>query len=257
VKSHRAIIEAGPGIIRRLCCGTAIVDDDTPSEIAGAALDGIDDQVALVDGHPATVNSLWGAALRSATCAPANGAVIVHPSWWPSSRIRVVTAAAANVGDGMLARPRSWLLTQATDAERDATVVVEIAERLVAITAPEVVAVPRCDEPRPVADDVARVIARIAAVSAVLVDAPSTVNGASTLATLIADAVRRSGPAVVEIDDGRLRRLARSAASVPDEKEAPPSPGSPGRSRTRALTGLAGTAVALTLLGPAMAAVVT
>jgi type VII secretion-associated protein (TIGR03931 family) len=257
VKAHRTIIEAGPGAIRRLCCGTGSVDEGETSEIASAALDGIDDQLALVGGRPESVDSLWRTALRSVTCAPADGTVVVHPSWWPSARISVVTAAAADVADGMLARPRSWLLTQATDAQRDTTVVVEIAERLVAITAAEVVAIPRCDGPRAVADDVARVIARNAAAAVVLIDAPSAVTGASAIATLIADAIRSSGRAVVEIDDGRLRRLARAAAAVPDTTARPTSSGSPRRSRKRAVTGLAGAAVVLAVAGPAMAASVT
>jgi hypothetical protein len=39
-------------------------------------------------------------------------------------------------------RPRSWLLTQASDAQHEATAVVEIAERLVVITGAERVAIP-------------------------------------------------------------------------------------------------------------------
>ncbi|HYQ35460.1 MAG TPA: type VII secretion-associated protein, partial [Mycobacterium sp.] len=217
MKAHRAIVEAGPGTVRRLCCGTVTVADGETSEVVSAALDAVDDQVALVGGRPVTVSSLWSAALRSVTCAPSDGTVIVHPSWWSSSRVAVITAAAATVADGVLTRPRSWLLTQATDAEREETAVVEITERLVVITAAEVVAVPRGDEPRPVAEEVARAIARIAAVAVVLVDAPSTVTGAPTLAALIADAVGSSGQAVVQIDDARLRSLAQSAMSVADE----------------------------------------
>ena len=259
MKAHRAIVEAGPGTVRRLCCGTVTVADGETSEVVSAALDAVDDQVALVGGRPVTVSSLWSAALRSVTCAPSDGTVIVHPSWWSSSRVAVITAAAATVADGVLTRPRSWLLTQATDAEREETAVVEITERLVVITAAEVVAVPRGDEPRPVAEEVARAIARTAAVAVVLVDAPSTVTGAPTLAALIADAVGSSGQAVVQIDDARLKRLAQSAMSVPGEPLEPHSAASPGgvRSRTRVVTGLAGAAVVLTVLVPAISAVVT
>ena len=69
--------------------------------------------------------------------------VVVHPSWWSSSRVGLVTAAAKTLADDVLARPRSWLLRQASNAEPEATVVVEIAERLVAIAGAEVVAMPR------------------------------------------------------------------------------------------------------------------
>jgi type VII secretion-associated protein (TIGR03931 family) len=259
VKAHSAIVEAGPGTIRRLCCGTGTIADGDTSEVVSAALHAVDDQVALVGGRPVTVSSLWSTALRSATCAPSNGMVIVHPSWWSSSRVSVVTAAAATVADGVLARPRSWLLTQVIDAEREATAVVEITERLVVITAAEVVAIPRGDEPRPIAEEVARMIARTAAGAVVLVDASSTVTGAPTLAALIADAIRSSGQVVVEIDDARLRRLAQSAKSVPDEPSEPHSSASSGgvRSRMRAVTRLAGAAVVLAVLAPAISAVVT
>ena len=184
------------------------------SEIIAAALDAIDDQVALVGERPVAVDSLWGAALRSVSCAHCNGrdSSCIRRGG-PSSRVGVVTAAAATVADDVLARPRSWLLTQASDAEPEATVVVEIAERLVAISGAvagaEVVAVPRRAEPQLVAEEVASTVAGMAA-AVVLIDAPSTVAGAPALATLIADAVRRSGR------DGRAnrRRPAGPAGSV-------------------------------------------
>ena len=75
---------------------------------------------------------------------------------------------------------------------RKLPVVVEIAERLVAVAGAEVVAVPRRAEPRLVAEEVARSIAGMTP-AVVLIDAPSTVAGAAALAALIADAVRLSG----------------------------------------------------------------
>jgi type VII secretion-associated protein (TIGR03931 family) len=94
--------------------------------------------------------------------------------------------------------------------------------------------------------------------AAVLIDAPSGVAGASALATGIAGAVRRGGRAVVEIGDARLLRLARSALSVPDEPSTPRGIGSSAgvRSRARVVTGLAGTAIVLAALSPAITAVV-
>jgi type VII secretion-associated protein (TIGR03931 family) len=183
--------------------------------------------------------------------------VLVHPSWWPSTRVGAVTAAAATVADDVLARPRSWLLSQASGAQHEATVVVEIAERLVAITGAERVAIPRTAQPHRVAAEVAGMITGIAA-AAVVVDAPSTVVGAPALGTLIADAVRGCGRGVVEIDDSRLRRLAQSALSVPDEPSAPSvTVGSGGvRSRARLVLGLAGAALVLTALSLAVSAVV-
>ena len=254
----QAIIEVGPGTIRRLCCGTGEVDYDT-SEIVREALGAIDDRVALVAGRPVGVDSLWCAALRSLKCASCSGLVLVHPSWWPSARVGVVTAAAKTLADDVVARPRSWLLTQASAAECEATVVVEIAERLVVITGAQVVAIPRRAEPHPVAEEAAAVIVGMTrhTSTVVLIDAPGTVTGAPALAALIAGAVRGSDRTVVEIGDARLPGLARSALSVPGEPCEPrAATGVAGaRSRGRRISGLAGAAVVLTALPPAISAV--
>jgi type VII secretion-associated protein (TIGR03931 family) len=190
---------------------------------------------------------------------------LVHPSWWPSSRVGVVTAAAQALADDVLARPRSWLLTRASDEEREATVVVEIAERLVVLSGPEVVAVPRSVEPAPaveVAKEAATVIAGMTRdmAAVVLIDAPSTVAGAPALATSIAGAMRRGGQTVVVIDDAGLTRLGRSAWPVPDAPSEPRlTAGAHGvRSRprmSRMSGGLVGAGVALTVLAPAVTAV--
>ncbi|OBF60271.1 type VII secretion-associated protein [Mycobacterium sp. 852002-50816_SCH5313054-b] len=248
---HRAVLEAGPGTIRRLCCGTGKVADEDLCEVVREALAAVDDRVALVDGRPVAVDSLWRAALRSMKCANGDGLVVVHPSWWPSSRVDRVTRAAKNLGDNALARPRSWLLRRAPEAQSDAgaVVVVEIAERLVAITGAEVAAIPRVAEAHSVAEEVATVIAGMTA-AAILIDAPSTVSGAPALAALIADAVRESGRAAVEIGDARLARLAQSAASLPDEARgsAVNAETRGVRSRARTAGGLAAAALVLTAL---------
>jgi len=256
---HRALIEAGPGTIRRLCCATGGAADDDTSEIIREALAAIDDRVALVGGRPVTVDSLWRAALRSVKCANCNGLVVVHPSWWPSARVGVVTAAAESLADDVLARRRSWLLARASTDERtegDAPVVVEIAERLVVITGAEVVAIPRGAGPHLAVEEAARSITAMTgtASAVVLIDAPSTVTGAPALAALIAGAVRRSGLAAVEIDDARLPGLARSALPVPSEPCVTVDADRP-RSRARIISGLAGAAVVLTAFPLAISAV--
>jgi type VII secretion-associated protein (TIGR03931 family) len=271
--THRAVIEAGPGAIRRLCCGTSMVVDVEMSEINAAALAAIDDHVALVDERPVSVASLWRDALRSLDRGNADAPktmVVVHPSWWPASRVGVVTAAAktgANGVDhlnGIVARPRSWLLTQASNAAPEATVVVEIAERLVSITGDlhegEVVAVPRRTETQPIAEEAEELASVIAAISrgttsVVLIDAPSTVAGATAVATLIAAAMRdaNSGRAVVVIDDARLPLLVRAAQSPQDEPSGPAAGASDVRSRAWKLSGLAAAGVVLAAAVPAVA----
>jgi type VII secretion-associated protein (TIGR03931 family) len=255
--AHRAVIETGPGTIRRLCCATSGVADDDISEIIGEALSAIDDRVGLVGGRPVTVDSLWRSALRAAICTDCDGLVLVHPSWWPPARVGVVTAAATTLTDDVLAHSRSWLLTRASDARREATVVIEIAERLVVITGTEPVAISRCAQTHLVVEEVADIVAGIEA-AVVLVDAPSTVAGASALGTAIAVAVRRAGLAVVEIGDARLPGLARSALSVLVEPSKPRCTGTSGvfRSRTRVVLGVAGAAIVLAALLPVISAVV-
>lgn len=223
MSEHPAIIEAGPGTIRRICCGTGSVADDEMANIVRAALDAIDDRVALVGERPAAVNALWEAALRSATRGHCDGMVVVHPSWWPVSRVGVVSEAATGVSSRTRTRTRTSLLRRASGSAPEATVVVEIAERLVAVTATEVTAVPRTAEPRSVAQDVAGVVAAMAP-EAVLIDTPSTVAGAPALAALIADAVRGGGdniPDLLEITDVRLARLARSTYLAAAEPAVP------------------------------------
>jgi type VII secretion-associated protein (TIGR03931 family) len=247
VSAHRTVIEAGPGAIRRLCCGTGVIAD---AETASAALGSIDDPVALVDGHPVAVDSLWRTVLRSLDCGSRDGVIVVHPSWWSVSRVGVVTAAARTQ---VVGRPRSWLLRHVVT---EATVV-EIAERLVAITGDEVVAVPRVAKPGVVAEEVAGVVAGTRG-EVVLIDAPKTVAAAAALARLIASAVRASGIGrrAVQIDDARLPRLARTALSVrPVDAAAEPrcSAGVGGaRSGSRRLAGVAAAGVVLASVAPAV-----
>ena len=160
MSSHRAMIEAGPGIVRRLCCGTEVFAD---TAVSAAALAGIDDPVALVDGRPVAVESLWRSMLQSLCCGSSAGVTVVHPSWWPPTRVGLVSAAAqalvSNPND-VVARPRSWLLGRASsDLAADENVIVEIGERLVAVVGAGIQAVPRRPEPAQVAKGVADVIA--------------------------------------------------------------------------------------------------
>jgi type VII secretion-associated protein (TIGR03931 family) len=225
MSGHRAIIEAGPGEIRRLCCGPSMAADANASEIRDAALHAIDDRVGLVEGRPVAVDALWSAALRSLDCATdgaGNRTVVVHPSWWSSSRVGVVTAAAKSLPGDVSVRPRSWLLSQASNADPEAMVVVEIAERVVAIVGAETVGVLRRVRQGLVAEEVATVIGEMSSgtTAVVLIDVPSTVAEAPGLAAAIASEVRNSGQRAVEIDATRLSRLASSArTALPNQSE--------------------------------------
>lgn len=257
MNGHHAIIAAGPGMIHRLCCAASTVAD-AKSEIRHAALNAIDDQVALVDGLPVAVDRLWRSGLRSLDCANpgARGAIrIVHPSWWPSSRVDVVAAAAAAVSDDVRVHPRSWLVRRVSKAEPEVPVV-EIAERLVAIVGDDLVAVARSAEPQAVAEEVVGLVAEMTcgATATVLIDVPDSVTGARELATLLAGGLRGRGHKIVRVDDARLSRLALSATS---DIMLPPRPGDDARrvgSRVRLVGGLAAATVVLAATVPAIAA---
>jgi type VII secretion-associated protein (TIGR03931 family) len=259
VSGHRAVIATGPGRISRLCCDPGMIDDDT-AEMLHAALDAIDDHVALVGGRPLAVDSLWRSALRSLRCGNLNAQKdiqVVHPSWWPSSRVGVVAAAAKTLSDDVQVRPRSWLLRQATNEQ--AAVVVEIAERLVAIADDDVVAIPRRGEHHCVAEEVADLVAEITEGKAatVLIDVPAAVSGAQALAALIAAGVHRRGHRAVAVDDARLSRLTVSATCRAQDEVPRPQSGADSRrvrSRGRTLGGLAAAAVVLAATVPAISA---
>ncbi|WP_407689291.1 type VII secretion-associated protein [Mycobacterium sp. HUMS_1102779] len=248
MSAHLAIIEAGPGTVRRLCCAA---DGSAATKVTAAALGAIDDPVALVGERPVGVDALWRAALRSALCPEAGEAlVLVHPSWWSPARIGVVSAAAGTLAADVRARPRSWLLARAATG---AAAVVEITERLVVITGAEVVAIPRATRRHRLAEEVAAVLA--GTTGTVVLDAPGGVTGAAALAKSIAEAARGGGRAVVHVDDVRLARLARSIepapARAPRNRVARSGGGSGPRARLRA--GFTAAAVVLAAAAPAVA----
>jgi type VII secretion-associated protein (TIGR03931 family) len=261
VSEHHAVIATGPGVIRRLCCQTGPVEEKV-SEMLDAALDAVDDQVALVDGLPVTVDSLWRDALRSLYCGKANGQrsiQLIHPSWWTSSRVDVVTKAATKLCDDVRVRPRSWLVRQASQAEPETVVVVEIAERLVSIVGNGAVAVARAEEPQSVVEEIARRAFEMCSgtTTTVLIDVPGAVVGAQTLAAMIAGMMRRNGQRVTEIDDARLSRLAMSIADTAHgELPLPRVPVTAGRvwPRVRVIGGLAASGVVLAATVPAILA---
>jgi type VII secretion-associated protein (TIGR03931 family) len=252
---HRAVIEVGPAIVRRLCCGTELPAD---AAMSAAALGAIDDPVALVDGRPVAVESLWRSVLRSLECGSSAGVTVVHPSWWAPTRVQLVGAAAkASVrdADDVEVQPRSWLVGRASpDSATDEKVVVEIGERLVAIVGAGIQAVHRRSEPQLVAQDVADVIAGMTRGTSpvVLIDTPSQIAGATALAAAIADAVRDTARRVLHIDGARLPALARLPGATPSpERSGPRSVAAASvRSRRRKLagTGAAGAVLAVLVL---------
>lgn len=207
MSGHRAVIEAGPATIRRLCC------DAAESTHAAAALDWIDDPVGLVDGQPVAVSELLREAL--ACPPPVESVEVIHPSWWPVRRVQLLIAAAPS--DEVATRPRSRLLFDTFGA----AVVVEIAARLVAVVGSgtdsgigEITAEPRIGSPDEVADAVSRRVS--AAVrdhrAVVVIDAPAGVACAAVLATMI-DQRLRPGVRVIVVDALPAGRIVEPAAT--------------------------------------------
>jgi type VII secretion-associated protein (TIGR03931 family) len=202
------VVEVGPGAIRRLCCGAEEIVDN---ELANAALESIDDTMTLIDFQPVAVETLWQTVLASVDCGVGETATVVHPSWWAPARLDVVSAAWQIVVGEVVMRPRSWLLAQASPSESPhATLVVEIADSFVVISGATVVAETRRSDVRGLVDAVVCSILEMAPGSAetVVIDAPSTVNGANSLAAMIAEKLRDGHMTAMQVDDNRLRELA-------------------------------------------------
>jgi type VII secretion-associated protein (TIGR03931 family) len=177
--------------------------------VARTALDGIDDPVVLVDGIPRSTESLWRSVLQSVLDSAHTSLAVVHPSWWPSARVRVIGCAAGGVMSDVVTRRRSEVLADV------GTVVVEIADLFVVITGTEVVAERRDGEADRVAENVARVVVSQPA-RAVRIDAPTVIGGAAELARVIADRVRKADAELVVtvIEDAEFSDVAVRACSA-------------------------------------------
>lgn len=243
-----AIVETGPATIRRLDCATTHVD----AEMVADALDAVDDEVVVVGERPVTVESLWHTVLRSVLGGCQGSVAVVHPSWWATSRVDVIKAAAGQLADSVTMRPRSSLLVRASPNPPHTTVIVEIASRMVVIIAATVGAEPRRGQPASVAEAVTRVIAATAPpMAAVVLDAPSTVAGAAALAAMIAERLRRGRDdlTVVHVDDASLRRFAAVPSPARGDDDTPEVPQAVGRNKKPARTALFVVAAAAAILG--------
>lgn len=186
-------------------------------QVERAALDGIDDPVALVDLRPVTVALLWRQALASVDCGSGQGVTVVYPSWWSSRRVEVIQSAAQTLVGDVEMRPRSWLLTQA--ARADAATVIEITADFVVTTGDAVLVERRDRDAETVGGAVADSISSMAwtAPATVVIDAAAAVPGAGTLAAVIAKALRNAKVAdVLVVGETRLRRIVGQLDSTGD-----------------------------------------
>lgn len=197
----KVVIEVGPGTIRGA--------NDVRPEWVSAALDCIDDEIALLDDRPVSVRDVWDDVMSAAAGSGIDVAVLVCPAWWSSARIDIAQQAAHTVATDVVLLDRTAMLREGISAE---TTIVEITSDVAIVTVFEkiVAAVPRQGE---LVEDAEAVVAAVGAPAGVLVDAPVSVFGAELLASLVTDRMRAIGVPVRVADDDWIRRAATAQGS--------------------------------------------
>jgi type VII secretion-associated protein (TIGR03931 family) len=190
------IVEVGPGTVRG--------SNDVREEWVSAAIECVDDEIALIDDRPVLVADVWRDVLASAVGGFAETVVLVCPTWWPSARIDLVCDAARSVANDVQVLQRTAVLRDGL-ADRLWTVV-EIAAEFLVLTGPEgdSTLVTRRDD-RALAEFVA---AQLGPSAAVLVDAPAGIAGAAVIGATVADHLRASGMTVLVADEDGVHRAA-------------------------------------------------
>lgn len=201
------VVEVGPATIRG--------PYPAPHEMVTAALAFVDDDIAILDDVPVSVEALWRNLFQEVLSDGQGAVVLVCPTWWPAERVERMRAAAA-------ARPATVSMRRRCDVLGEATghsTVVEIAPELVLTTrAGTVIAAdPWLGDTADVARSVA---ARIGPSTSVVVDAPAGVVDGAELAAAVAERLRSDGAAVtVAHQDQVLRWRPRPRPRSPRAKE--------------------------------------
>ena len=153
---------------------------------ADAALESLDDPVALLGDRVVGVDDLL-ATVFADVLGPACAAVtVVHPTWWPRRRVERVRAAAAVTAATVTAVPRSELLRRHRGGD---PVVVEIAtDRVAVCRRGPVRLLGRRDHA-----GIAALVAHRASGTPVLIDVPDSVPGAAHTAAEVRKALADSG----------------------------------------------------------------
>jgi len=193
----KCVVEVGPVNVR----GPGEVDPD----LVAAALESIDDEIALLDEQPVAVSALWRAVFRSVLSGCDGTAVLVCPTWWSSTRIERVHQAASSQAAEVVVLLRAPVIT---DGEPAVPTVVEIApDFVVACRSGRVVmAERRLGEPT---DVVEAVVDGVGVDSAVFVDAPIGVGDGPSLASAVAGRLRALGRAVTTVHQDHVLTATR------------------------------------------------
>jgi type VII secretion-associated protein (TIGR03931 family) len=164
------VVEVGPTTVR----GPYLAEANWVS----AGLEGIDDELILIDDQPVDVADVWRTIMCDVVDGPVDAVVVVCPTWWPPARVERVREAAQAVASDVLVMRRAEVLRDSRAA------LVEIGPEFVVVSSPSgVVAVAT-------RGDIDALVARIPVSMAVVVDGP---DEAGPLAVTIADRLRANG----------------------------------------------------------------
>jgi type VII secretion-associated protein (TIGR03931 family) len=202
------IVEVGPGTVHG--------SNDVREEWVSAAIECVDDEIALIDDRPVLVTEVWREVLGTAVGGFAETVVLVCPTWWAPARVDLVCDAAHSVANNVEMLQRTAVLREGL-TDRLWTVV-EIAAEFLVVTGPEGDSplVTRQDD-RALAECVA---AQVGSSAAVLVDAPAGIAGAAVIGATVADRLRASGMTVLVADEDCVQRGAAAWLARQREPEA-------------------------------------
>lgn len=178
-------MEVGPSGVRVLNGGSGCRPDDA---MMSAALDGIDDVIALFDDRPVAVTDVWRVVMASILSGRRDPVVVVHPSWWSWARVQRVVDAAAATGRRVNAQSRSELIS------RDHPVI-EIAGEFVAVCHGPAVWV-RCRDDLVAVEEIT---AEFPGNDEVLLDVAAGVPGSASTAAAIREILARRGLAARDV----------------------------------------------------------
>ena len=224
------VVEVGPAIVRG--------PNHADAEWVSAGIDGIDDELILIDDRPVEVADVWRTVMHDVVGGSAETIVIVCPTWWSSSRVERVRDAASTVANDVVVLRRAQALRDG-QSDRPLTVV-EIAPEFLVVSSPggdmQVLA----------CGDTEAVLAKMPTPMAVVVDSPEGVEGACPLAAAIADRLRANGVAVTIADQDWVWRGAE--VRPPQEEARCPEARPPTNRSGRATAVLTGTLVSAAVL---------
>lgn len=206
------VVEVGPAAVRGQC--------RAEQHLESAALECIDDEIAVLDDQPVAVTAVWRQVFNTVVPERVETAVLVCPTWWPSPRIERAREAAATRSTKVVVLQRADVLVADVPG---IPAVVEIAQEFVVVwrSGGVVAAAPRLGEE---ADVLRSVGDGVGAATTVLVDAPVDVAGAIELARAIAGYLRADGVAVTTVAPDRVLTAARDQQMPHTLRPEPPWP---------------------------------